>query len=260
MRSQAIRRVAALYDIHGNLPALEAALAGADAVYADLFVFGGDLALGPMPSEVLDRLLSLETPALYLRGNCDRLMIDAFDGRPLPALPTSVQESIGWAARQLTSRHRDFLASLPATLTVDVSSLGEVLFCHATPRSDEEIITVRTPDEQLRPILSEVRQMAVVCGHTHMQFHRRVGELHLVNAGSVGMPYGEAGAHWVLLGPHIEFKRTVYDAAAAAARIESTSYPQAAVFAARHVLQPPSEQEMLMALEMPQSLARGAGV
>ena len=244
-----IARVAAFYDIHGNLPALEAALADAEATDVELFVLGGDLALGPMPRETLDRLIALGPRARYVRGNCDRLMVDAFDGRSLASLPSAVQESIAWAAGQLDEHHRDFLAGLPETLTTNIDGLGAVLFCHATPRSDDEIVTTRTSDERLGPILEHVTQAAVVCGHTHMQFHRRLGKLDLVNAGSVGMPYGGTGAHWLLLGPQIELRRTAYDGAGAAARIGRTCYPGAAEFAALYIVNSPSEEEMLTLFE-----------
>jgi predicted phosphodiesterase len=243
------RAVAALYDVHGNLPALEATLADAEQAHVELFVLGGDLALGPMPCEVLDRLSELGPRARYLRGNCDRLMVDAYDGRPLPAIPASVQDTIAWAAGQLRREHRDFLANLPETLTLDIDTLGAALFCHATPRSDDEIVTVRTPEERLRPIIGAVPQSVVVCGHTHIRFDRRCGRVRLINAGSVGMPYGDPGAHWLLLGPGVDFRRSVYDTRRAAEQIARTAYPNAAYFAERHVLQPPSEEEMLAALE-----------
>lgn len=252
MTNQPPRRVAALYDVHGNLPALEAALADVGTSRAEAIVFGGDLALGPMPVEVLDAVASLGAPAHSLRGNCDRLMVDAYDGRPLPpSLPPAVRESIAWAAAQLSRRHRDFLAELPTTLAIDVAGVGPILFCHATPRSDDELFTVRTSDERIRPMFDAVQEVMVVCGHTHMQFDRRLGSLHIVNAGSVGMPYGEPGAHWLLLGPGIEPRRTPYDAARAVERIARTSYPDASSFAERHVLHPPSEEQMLAAFEPP---------
>jgi len=241
-------RVAALYDVHGNLPALEAALAEAGTAGVDLLVFGGDLALGPMPRAVLDRVIGLGSRAACLRGNCDRLMVEAFDGRPHVSLPEAVRESIEWASTQLDRNHRDFLGGLPATLTIDVEGQGPVLFCHATPRSDDEIFTVRTPDERLRSMLADAPRATVVCGHTHMQFRRVLDGREVINAGSVGMPYGERGAHWLLLGPRIEFKRTPYDVALAAREVESTGYPNAAAFAERYVLHTPSEQEMLTAL------------
>ena len=244
-----VRQVAALYDIHGNLPALEAALAAVDAARADGIVGGGDVVLGPMPRETLERLRALGSRARFIQGNCDRLVVDAFDGQPLTRWPPSIREPIAWTAEQLDRPHRDFLASLPETLVVNVPGLGEVLFCHATPRSDEEIITAVTPAERLRPMLAGVTQPVVVCGHTHMQFDRSVDGVRLINAGSVGMPYGRPGAYWSLLGPDVRLMRTEYDLERAAALVQQTSYPQAAEFAARHVLNPSTEQEALSLFE-----------
>jgi predicted phosphodiesterase len=243
------RPVAALYDIHGNLPALEAALAAADAAGAGTIVVGGDMVPGPMPRETLDRLLALGPRARFIRGNTDRLVVDAFDGRPSPRLPPAIQEAIAWNARQLEPRHRDFLAALPETLAVDVPGVGAVLFCHATPRGDEEIFTVLTPAERVRPMLEGVAQPVVVCGHTHMQFDRTVDAVRVVNAGSVGMPYGRPGAYWLLLGPDVRLTRTEYDLDRAASLVRATSYPQAAEFASRSVVSPPSEQEILAVFE-----------
>lgn len=242
-------RVAALYDIHGNLPALDAALRAADAAAVDAIVIGGDVALGPMPRETLDRVVALGPRAHMLSGNCDRLLVDAFDGRSLAPLPAAVQEAIAWCAGQLDRAHRDVLAGLPPIRTLDVGRLGVTLFCHASPRSDDEIITAATPVDRVRPMLVGVPQRVVVCGHTHMHFDRVVDGVRLVNAGSVGMPYGLPGAHWLLLGPGARPVRTEYDRERAAALVRQTRYPQAAEFAARHVLDPYPEREMLRALE-----------
>ena len=250
MGTTGVNRIAALYDVHGNLPALEAALAAADADRADVILVGGDVVPGPMPRETLERLLALGPRARFIRGNCDRLVVDAFDGRPLPPrLPASVRESFAWTAGQLDRRHRDFLAALPATLAMAVAGLGDVLFCHASPRSDEEILTSITPVERLRPMLEGATQPLVVCGHTHMQFDRTADGVRLVNAGSVGMPFGRPGACWLLLGPDVRLVRTEYDLARAAALVRATSYPQAEEFAARHVLDPAPEQEALALFE-----------
>ncbi len=243
------RRVAALYDIHGNLPALEAVLAELESNPPEITVLGGDMILGPMPREVLDRLIDLGPRARYIRGNCDRLIVDAFDGKPLGRTPAAMQENVKWVARQLDQRQRDFLAELPLTLTVNVESIGSVLFCHATPRSDEEIFTVRTPAERVAPMFGDVRTGIAVCGHTHMQYDRKVGDVRVINAGSVGMPFGERGAHWILFQPSVELKRTQYDFERAAQRISRTTYPQADVFASKNVLNPPTEEEMLAVFE-----------
>ena len=241
--------LAALYDIHGNLPALEAALAAADAEGVDEIVVGGDVVLGPMPRETLERLLALGPRARFLRGNCDRLVVSAFDGERLDRLPAAVRESVAWTASRLDRAHRDALAAWPTTLTAEWPSLGTVLFCHATPRSDDELFTALTPEDRVRPMLAGVTAPVVVCGHTHMAFDRVVDGVRVVNAGSVGMPYGRPGAHWLLLDGDVRAVRTDYDLDAAAARVRLTTYPQAEEFAAQSVLRPRSEREMLTLFE-----------
>ena len=241
-------RLAALYDIHGNLPALEAALAAVEDADADTILVGGDIVLGPMPAECLDRLRASGTRVLFIRGNCDRLVVAAFDGAPSRTLPAPVAEAVAWTAAQLDREQRDFLAELPETLSLDVAGLGPVLFCHATPRSDEEIVTVRTTPDRMRAAIDGAREHVVICGHTHMQFDREVAGRRVVNAGSVGMPYGAPGAHWLLLGPAVRLQRTPYDFDAAARAVRATSYPRADEFARQSVLHPPSEEEMLALL------------
>src|SRR4029077_595949 len=121
----------------------------------------------------------------------------------------------------------------------------DVMFCHATPRNDTDVFTRLTPEAALLPVFDGTTSRVVVCGHTHMQFDRMVGEVRVVNAGSVGMPFGEPGARWLVLGPDIEMRNTLYDFAIAAERIRATGYPQAEAYAAGNVLQPPREAEML---------------
>jgi predicted phosphodiesterase len=123
--------------------------------------------------------------------------------------------------------------------------LGEVLFCHGTPRSEVEIFTRLTREERLAPVFAELGADLVVCGHTHMQFDRTIAGIRVVNAGSVGMPFGSPGADWALIGRDVRLRHTSYDLQKAAVRIRETNYPQAEEFAARYVLQPPSEAEML---------------
>lgn len=251
-------RIAALYDVHGNMPALKAALAAAADVSVELLVFGGDMALGPMPAEVLDLCMQLTTPARFLSGNCDRLVVDAFDGRALPAAtPETARKSFEWVAGRLTQGHRDFLAGLPLSVSLDVPGLGEVLSCHATPRSDSEIITERTPESVLRPMLSHFGARVIVCGHTHIQYDREVDDTRIVNAGSVGMPYGATGAHWLLLDSDVHLHRTAYDTKAAAARIRASGYPDAESFITRHLVNPPTSDEMTHAFESGAERSRG---
>lgn len=242
-------RVAALYDIHGNLPALEAVLQEIRRAGVDLVVVGGDVVPGPMPLETLTCLLGLSLdlsiPVQFIQGNGDRGVVAQMTGRDTDTLPEQAREVVRWTARQLSSEHERLLASWPETLRVEIRGLGEVLFCHATPRNDTEIFTRLTPEERLLPVFAGADVPVVVCGHTHMQFDRRIGSTRVVNAGSVGMPFGEPGAHWLLLGPDVQLRRTPYDLTLAGERIRGTEYPQAQDFAARNVLHPPSEEEIL---------------
>ncbi len=238
-------RVAALYDIHGNLPALEAVLEEARQTGVDQIVVGGDVVLGPLPRETLARLQSVDIPVSYIRGNADREVAAQMAGATTSGLPERVWENLRWVARQMKPDEGKLLEGWPLTLRLNIEGLGDVLFCHATPCSDTPIFTRITPNDKVRPLLEGVEGSVVVCGHTHMQFDRTVDGIRVVNAGSVGMPYGEPGAYWLLLGPDVEFRRTRYDLARAAERIRATEYPMARDFAANNVLQPPSEEEAL---------------
>src|SRR6266567_3026839 len=150
-------RIAALYDIHGNLPALNAVLEELDGVRPDLVVVGGDIVSGPMPRQTLERLGQLGNRVCSLRGNADREVVAAFDGLPFtPKMPEEVREVTRWTAQQLEQPQRDFLAQLPEQITLHVEGLGDVLFCHATPRSDEEIFTPITPQERLNTSLGRM--------------------------------------------------------------------------------------------------------
>jgi putative phosphoesterase len=238
-------RVAAIYDIHGNLPALEAVLQDIRQAGVDRIVVGGDVLPGPLPIETLACLRALDIPVQFIHGNGDREVLAHGAGVEAGALPEPVREVLRWTARQLDPGHEQWLASWPATLRIEIDGLGQVLFCHATPRSDTEIFTRITPEESLLPIFEGLDLSMVICGHTHMQFDRTIGGVRVVNAGSVGMPFGEPGADWLLLGPGVELRHTPYDLAKAAERIRGTEYPQAQEFAANNVLRPPSEREML---------------
>jgi predicted phosphodiesterase len=93
-------------------------------------------------------------------------------------------------------------------MQLEINGLGRVLFCHATPRNDNEIFTRLTAEERLLPVFGEAQGELVVCGHTHMQFDRMVGKTRVVNAGSGGMPFSDPGAEWPLLGPEIQLRHT----------------------------------------------------
>ena len=220
--------VAVLCDIHGNAPALEAVLSELHADPPDTVVIGGDVAAGPMPNEVLAALRALPWPVRFLRGNADRVLVMAYDGRaPEYIRAHPLWESDCWTAAQLPREERDFLAGLPGLVRLD-TALGDVLFCHGSPRSDEERITVFTPPERLAAVLEPAGAPLVVCGHTHRQFDMRAGGARMVNAGSVGRPYEpEPGAYWLRLGADVELRRTEYDIEAATAAFAALGYPTA---------------------------------
>src|SRR5688572_28192872 len=223
-------RVAALYDIHANLPALEAVLDDVRRADVDCAVVGGDVLPGPMPRETIACLLTLDVPTMFIHGNGDREVLCRLIGSESEwyrTAPEPWRQPVRWTAEQLDPDHQRLLAGWPATCRLEIDGLGDVLFCHATPRNDTEIFTRLTPDDRLVEAFDDVHAALVVCGHTHMQFDRRVGEVRVVNAGSVGMPFGSAGADWLLLGPGIQLRHTPYDLTAAAARIAATSYPGA---------------------------------
>jgi predicted phosphodiesterase len=238
-------RVAALYDIHGNLPALEAVLEEVRQAGVDQIVVGGDVVPGPMPGETLACLLDLDIPVQFTRGNGELAVLAQRAGTDPGPLPEQAREAIGWTAQQLDPEAERLLASWPRTLRLEIPGCGAVLFCHATPRSETECFTRLTPEDRLLPVFEGLDVRAVICGHTHMQFDRMIGGIRVVNAGSVGMPFGEPGAYWLLLGPNAQLRHTSYDLTKAAECIRNTNYPRAQDFAAQSILQPPSEAAML---------------
>lgn len=235
-------RVAALYDIHGNLPALECVLEELRHLAVERIVVGGDVLSGPMQVECIARLRALSVPVHYLMGNSDREVIAARHGNENQKLPPFAQEMLRWSARQLLPEHEQWIASWPKTVTLQIPPLGTVLFCHATPRDDNEIFVATTDEARLLPIFDAAQANVVVCGHTHMQFDRMVGKTRVVNAGSVGMPFAAPGAEWLLLGPGIELRHTNYDRDEAGRRIAATGFPHVPEF---DMLNPPPAEKML---------------
>jgi predicted phosphodiesterase len=184
----------------------------------DAIVFGGDDLAGPWPAETAALLESLELPTYRVRGNADRELTGA-PGRA-PA------ELLEWAAGRIDTETLASIEQLPLTQTLEIDGLGPVLFCHATPRNDTEIRTVLSPDERWSEVLADVEQRTVVVGHTHVQFDRIVGDVRVVNAGSVGMAYeDEPGAYWAVLGPDVEFRRSAFDVGAMLAALPGLAYP-----------------------------------
>jgi putative phosphoesterase len=229
-------RVAVLSDIHGVLPALEAVLAEPDVQGADRIVLCGDLAAGPQPVETLDALTALGERAIWIRGNADRELATGETDYPVDV----------WAAGQLRPDQVETLRALPLTVR-----LGDIVFCHATPRNDTEIVLVDSPIARWAEVFAGLPAdvSTVVCGHTHMPFARLVDRRLVVNPGSVGMPYGGAGAHWAMLEDNtVSLRTTVFDVDQAIERITAeSSYPDARAFAEEYLRSTASDVDALEA-------------
>ena len=210
-------RVAVLADIHGNLPALDVVLADIDSESVDVIVLNGDIADGAMPSQTLYRLVAPGDRALWVRGNTDRWLVDAFDGNlALPGLDTNPPAAwFEWCASRIQQDHRDLLANLPISVTLNIGGIGEVRICHATARDDNEFILVDSAISMFDAAFADVEESTVVLGHTHMPFDRLAGGRRFINAGSVGLGYGHTGASWLLLDCDVKLQRSHYDPATA---------------------------------------------
>jgi predicted phosphodiesterase len=228
-------RVAALSDIHGNLPALDAVLADVEAEGVDAIVCGGDTVGGPFSRDVFDRLASVPNTQ-FVRGNADREVLEGTESY-----------GIDWVAERaiLGEERLAVVATWPLTVELDIDGLGRTLFCHAIPSADDPIFTRITPDEDVVELLGGVEAGLVVCGHTHVQFDRMLSSgLRVVNTGSVGMPYeGRPGAFWALLGPSVELRRTEYHLESAVTAILEVGRPSDEQLAGT-LLEPPDPEEV----------------
>ncbi len=238
-------QVAVLSDIHAVLPSLEAVLAEPDVRDADRIVLTGDIAAGPMPVETLDLLRSLGERVTWVRGNADRQQAAVARGAD-PPVPDPI---VPWSASVLRPDHIELLAGLPHPVTLDVDGFGPVVFCHGTPRDDDEVVLVDSSLERWADVFGRLDEAVrtVVCGHTHMPFQRLVDRRLVVNPGSVGMPYGRAGPHWALLrGGEAQLRHTRVDLEAVADRVVAESgYSKADQFADFYIRNAASDAEAL---------------
>lgn len=224
--------IAALYDIHGNAPALRAVLAEVALVPDVHVVVGGDIVWGPLPEETLALVRGIDG-ATVIRGNADREVAELHSEEPdIDAFTETVMRASGEA---IGIDGRAYLGGLAATASRD-----DVLFCHGSPRSDTDPITPETSAELVAEMLAGTEEPFVVFGHTHVQFRRTVAGHQLVNPGSVGLPSGSPGAYWALLDEDtVELRRTEYDYAAAARAFETRGLAGWDWFAARVTTPPP---------------------
>jgi putative phosphoesterase len=215
-------RIAVLADIHGNLPALRAVLAELDREPVDAIVVPGDVVGGPLVAEVLETLAARGEPVHWVRGNSEREAVAVYDGAVMSDDNPAAQ-SAAWSAHKLTQQWRDELASWPIALRLD-----GVLFCHGSPRRDDEILTRATPANALADALEGAAESLVVGGHTHQQMIRvvRTG-LRYANGGSVGMPYeGRPGAFWMTVADGTpELRETAYDVVAGLEELTASGFP-----------------------------------
>ncbi len=249
-------RLATLYDIHGNLPALEAVLADIEHHQPDALVIGGDVLSGPLPLETLDTLLALDLPLHWLMGNGDTDIVSYAKTGASNGLSAKGDADAAWVANKLIPQQQDFISTWQDTFTLPVNGLGDVLFCHAIPTSNTFVFTVNTPEVKLEPIFANLPVDTVVCGHTHMQFDRMIAGKRVVNSGSIGMSFVSPGAYWLLLDGDVKFMHTEYDVSAAATRLRASDYPDTDAFVTRNVLSVPSEEavfKMLATLEARQA-------
>jgi predicted phosphodiesterase len=241
-----VSRVAVLSDIHGMLAPLDRVLAEPAVRDADLIVVTGDSTWGPQPVQVLDRLTQLGDRAVLVRGNVDREMLQIARGiiTGLPDAALSV-----WGASQLSAEQLELLQEMPEQVTIDIDGFGPVFFCHATPRTDEEVVLVDSAPQRWAQVFSGLPTdvATVVCGHTHMPFVRLVDRRLVVNPGSVGLPYGRAGAHWAVLEDGaVTLRRTLLDPDALLRETTAGSgYPRITEWLDDYVRHPASDLEAL---------------
>jgi putative phosphoesterase len=226
-------RVAALADVHGNAPALEAVLAEVARERVELIVFCGDLTWGPLPAETLALVRALETPARFVRGNADRSVGVDFEGRG------------AWMAAHHDSEQTAFVNGFEQHVVCEVDGLGSVRFVHGSPRSDEECVTPETPPERVAEFMDGVPERVVVTAHVHVSYDRELADVRLVGPGSVGRPYeGARGARWALLGPGVQLRRTEYDYEATADLYRASGIPGAEQEVGI-LLEPPTRAEII---------------
>lgn len=214
--------VLALYDIHGNDEALAAVLADPRAAGADAVLVGGDTVPGPFARAALDRLESLRVPSHWIRGNGERETAAATRASTPPPEDDLAAVTAAITAAALDAARGRALGDLPLTVTLD-----GVLYCHATPRADDEMLTRLSPPARYAEILGDADAALIVAGHTHQQDDRRVAGKRFVNAGSVGLPYeGDGAARWLWVADGVpDLRRTEYDAASAGARMLTAGWP-----------------------------------
>lgn len=244
-------KIAAIYDIHGNLPALEAVIKVIKVIEPDHVVVGGDVVAGPMPAQCLEMLkeLSKDFPTSFIHGNAESEVIRAAAGENPQGFTETNNEIAHWVAAQLSPEQIAEIKSWSLTYTLETETNGDVLFCHATPQNDVDIFTTNSSDEKVERFFEGITNPLVVCGHTHMQVDRELANTRIINAGSVGMSFTSPGAYWLLIADgEVSFNYTMYNLEDAAAQILATDFPNAEAFVQNSVLATPTEDDAIVKL------------
>lgn len=239
-------RLAALYDIHGNATALSAVLTAIESARPDAIIIGGDVLPGPQIVECLDLIACLSVQTYFVAGNGERECLAMRRGVEPRSVPLEYWPVLEWCARRLSAEQATWLSTWQQAVRLDHPALGRALFCHATPRSDTDVFTRLTPEGALISAFDGCDADTVLCGHTHMQFDRMVGRIRVINAGSVGLPFGRPLAQWLWVDAcGAQLRSEPYDIDGAAERIARSDYPEAGLYADRFLRRPESEEKML---------------
>ena len=230
-------RIALLADIHGNLLGLNAVLEELQGEQVDRIVCLGDVAVGPQPTETLERIKGLGCPVLM--GNWDAWFLDGFPDFS-DDLGRRLVEIGSWWADQLDDECRSYMRTFEMAVELELEAGMKLAAFHGSPRSFEEGILATTSDDELEEMFSGIDASLLACGHTHFQLLRRVGESLLVNPGSVGLPFRTGGgvmqiAPWAEYGLvtvdrgrlGVDFRRTAYDVRGHAEAMLASGMPHA---------------------------------
>lgn len=245
-------KIACLFDIHGNWPALHWVLTELSQLNIDQIIVGGDIVSGPMPKETMETLFQIKDKIIWIGGNGDDDVLAALSNQPFNKNLSEYGRIVSmWVAHKLGPEFEIFLKGLPIRYNLFTAEYGRMCFCHATPESKEEIFTPATNEAIMKELFKRIDYDIVICGHTHIQFERVVNSVRILNAGSVGMPFsGHHGADWILITSEgIAFKNTQYDNLKAREILARTNYPNITNFIDQNIIHTHDQAQMINYLE-----------
>lgn len=245
-------RIACLFDIHGNLPALNSVLSELSHLNIDKIIIGGDIVSGPMPKKTMEALFQINDRIVWIGGNGDDDVLNIISNKPFNKNLSEHGRIVSdWVANQLGTEYEKFLKDLPIKYNLYMPEYGQICFCHATPKSKEEIFTPATDEINIMKLFENLEYNTIICGHTHIQFDLIINSIRILNAGSVGMPFGgHQGADWILMTPErIIFKNTQYDYLKAKEILMKTEYPNIESFVEQNITHSHNEIQMIEFLE-----------